>query len=36
MAKFWYNLVKFKGYPLEAVPEKYREVVAHMLEEDKL
>lgn len=34
MAEFWYKMVKYKGYPLESVPAKYREIVEQMLEEN--
>lgn len=31
MAEFWYKMVKFKDYPLEKVPEKWRAEVEEML-----
>ena len=35
MAEFWHKMVKYKGYPLESVLAKYREIVEQMLEEDE-
>ncbi len=35
MAEFWYKMVKYKGYPLESVPIKYRDIVEQMLEENQ-
>lgn len=34
MAKIYYRNVKERGYPLEQVPEKWRQTVADMLKAD--
>lgn len=34
MAKIYYRNVKNNGYPLERVPDKWKEIVADMLKAD--